>query len=463
MSSSIYSQVNDLVERDFSFYLEELKKLVKIPSISFNGFDKKHIADCANAVAELFKKTDFQSVKLLDTGTDSPAVFAEMKGFGTAPVILLYAHYDVQPQMQEDRWHSPPFEPQIRNERLYGRGAADDKAGIIANLAAALTARKLKEGKNFPTLKFLIEGEEEAGSPNLEKLLSKYKDELKCDAAIICDVANFSEKIPAVVASLRGMLAVEIEVRSMNAPLHSGMWSGAIPDAVQGLCKMLSSLTDENGKIAIKGMPTEPALENSVAESYEKISEQYGEEELRKESELFPKTQLLTSEIIKSMWRDQTLTITTIQAGDRKNAGNVLQNSAWARISLRLTPGTDLEIAKFALLEHLKAVVPWGLELSIKVEGGSAPAWETKTEHRFFQKMLSALETGYGEKPLITGCGASIPLVPALEKAFAIPLLLIGIEDPLTNAHGENESVSLDSLKKTIVSETVFFLECGNP
>jgi len=375
--------------------------------------------------------------------------------------VLLYAHYDVQPPMRENLWLSPAFEPQIRSDRLYGRGAADNKAGIIIHLAAALIAKKIL-GKNHPTLRFLIEGEEESGSPNINTLLKECKN-IESSVAIVCDSSNWDEITPAIVSSLRGMLAMEIEVKSMEKPLHSGIWSGPIPDAAQGLSHILASLTDRNGNIKVKLPGTLPLAKN-IQESFARMSKIYGYEELKKECELQDETQILTKEkdILKSLWRSHSITVTAMEAGGRKNAGNVLQNSAWARVSLRAAPGSDLKKILKSIEKHIKNVCPWGLKLSIKIEDGMSEPWETKTEHEFFKKMLEALEKGYGKKALITGCGASIPMVAALSGAFKdMPILLTGAQDPKTNAHSENESVSLAVLKKAILSEILFFASLG--
>jgi acetylornithine deacetylase/succinyl-diaminopimelate desuccinylase-like protein len=431
----------------FESHVETLKNLVRIPSISFSGFDQCNIKKCADAVFELFKKNNFDEVRFLGNMAN-PAIFAELKGNPNLPSALLYAHYDVQPPMRENLWISPAFEPQIRNGRLYGRGTADDKAAIIVHLAAALIAKKAL-GKNCPTLKFLIEGEEECGSPNINALLKECKN-LKSSVAIVCDSSNWSEKIPAIVSSLRGMFALEIEVKSMERPLHSGTWSGPIPDAAQGLSRILASLK----------APKAPPLSKSILESFAEMSKSYGYKELKKECSLLRETQFMAGEkdILKSLWREPSITVTAMEAGGRKNAGNVLQNSAWARVSVRVPPGMDMGSVLKQSKKQIEAACPWGLKLSIKTEGGMAIPWETKTEHKFFKKMLEALEKGYCKKPIITGCGASIPMVAAMSKAFkAMPLLLTGIGDPHANAHGENESVSLAVLRKAILSEVMFF------
>ncbi|MDR2553822.1 MAG: M20/M25/M40 family metallo-hydrolase [Fibromonadaceae bacterium] len=442
MQKQIETELNAIFESQVKI----LEDLVKIPSISFEGFDPSNIKKCADAVFELFKENNFDEVRFLGKQTN-PAVFAELKGNPNLPSVLLYAHYDVQPPMRENLWLSPAFEPQVRDGRLYGRGTADDKAAIVVHLAAALIAKKML-GEDCPAIKFLIEGEEECGSPNITALLKECKN-LKSSVAIICDSSNWNEVTPAIVSSLRGMVALEIEVKSMEKPLHSGTWSGPIPDVAQGLSHILASLK----------LPKAPPLAKNILESFTEMSKSYGYKELKKEGSLLNKTQILVKEkdILKSLWRDATITVTAMEAGSRKNAGNVLQNSAWARVSIRIPPGMDIKKVLEQIKKQIKDACPWGLNLSIKTESGMATPWETKTEHIFFKKMLNALKEGYGKKPLITGCGASIPMVAAISKAFkGMPVLLTGIGDPKANAHGENESVSLAVLKKAILSEILF-------
>jgi len=417
-------------------YIKILKDLIKIPSISFDGFDNNNVKRCANAVFNLFRAHKFDKVRFLGEKTGKPAVFAQLNGNPKLPSVLLYAHYDVQPAAPD------AFNPYIKNGRLYGRGSADDKAAVILHLTAALIA-KTALGNDCPTIKILIEGEEECGSPNLSTLLKECK-ELKSDVAIVCDSSNWDETTPAIVNSLRGVLSLEVELKSMAKPLHSGLWSGPIPDVAQGLAHILTKLE----------LPKHSA----------KAQMPYSAKRLRQECELLGKTQILVkeSEILTSLWKQPSITVTAIEAGNRKLAGNVLQNTAWARISIRIPPGMDVKKVLSTIKKNIEASCPWGLTLSIKTEKGISEPWETKTDNKFFKKMLVALQKGYGKKAVVMGCGASIPMVAALSKAFkGMPVLLTGVEDPKSNAHGENESVSLDVLSKAIVSEALFFATLG--
>src|SRR5574344_1851319 len=246
------NNIEQAFEKLFPYYLDQLKELVKIPSISFDSFDIKEVIRSAESVKELFEKAGFSHVQFLMPPSGKPSVFAEMQTSKERPTILLYAHHDVQPEMRRELWQSDPFQPEERDGRLYGRGTADDKAGIIVHLAAVSLARELW-GKDAPNFKFLIEGEEEAGSSGLEVLLAEHQDLLKADAVIVADLNNIEKGTPCITTSLRGMSAIEVSLTSTETPLRSGSWSGPIPDPAQALCRIITSLTNDNGDILIEG------------------------------------------------------------------------------------------------------------------------------------------------------------------------------------------------------------------
>jgi len=442
--------------------VEDLKTLCKIPSVSFPDYDHRELDRSAQAVASLLTRMGFPEVQVVrnpgkDVGTGgSPAVLAAWGHDALRPTILLYAHHDVQPEMRIERWVSEPFEPTVRAGRLFARGAADDKAGVLVH-AAACAALHSTDASALPNIRILIEGEEEVGSVGLEELLRTHCEFLKSDVAIVADLGNFATGVPALTASLRGMVALEIEVRSMERSVHSGIWSGPVPDVVQGLCKMIASLTDERGNIVVPGILAAviPPDAQTLA-SYRSLD--IRENIFRAELGLKPGVQLRVpeSEIALAQWRQPSLTVTTIEAGNRKTAGNVLLDSAWARLSIRLVPGMEWKTVVAQVSAHLRKNCPWGLELSIVSDAG-ADAWVTPTSHPAFQHMLAALEAGYGTPARIIGCGASIPGAPLFSEALGdIPVLLTGLEDALANAHGENESLDLEDFRKAILAEAEF-------
>jgi len=234
-------------------YLDDLKALVRIPSISFPGFDAAAVKQNAGAVADLLSKSGLSDVRVLDVGIGHPSVFGQWTGAPGKPTLLLYAHHDVQPIGKSELWLTPPFDPSERNGRLYGRGASDDKGGVVMH-ASAVHAY-LKAAERLPiNIKLLIEGEEEIGSTNLFKLLKSHQELFSADAVLIADGGNFDSAIPSVTASLRGIITVNVEVRSLSTSVHSGTWGGPLPDPVLALSKMLASLVDDEGKPSIPGL-----------------------------------------------------------------------------------------------------------------------------------------------------------------------------------------------------------------
>ncbi|MBR4558471.1 MAG: M20/M25/M40 family metallo-hydrolase [Fibrobacter sp.] len=438
-------------------YIDTLSDLVRIPSISFDNFDQKHVLESAEKVKELFLLAGLTNVQFLLPPSGRPSVYGESLTSPDKPTVLLYAHHDVQPPMREALWNTKPFEASLQGDRLYGRGTSDDKAGIVTHLAALEQVRAWK-GNEGPNLKFLIEGEEESGSAGFETILTKNAELLKCDAVIVADLGNFAKGTPSITTTLRGMSAVNVEIRAVKAPLHSGSWSGPIPDPGQALCHMITSLTDGKGKILIPHFedtlvpPTEAELE-----SYKSLG--MTEKIFRNDGGILDRVQLKVpeNEILLSLWRRPSVVVTAMEIGNRLNAGNVLQDTAYARIGIRLAPGMDANIATQQVVEFLQEKVPYGLECNITTEDGANP-FVTDTTHPFFKKMSESMSIAYNAETKFIGCGASIPGAELFRNTFGnIPILLTGLEDPECNAHGENESLYLPDFEHGIVAETLFF------
>lgn len=453
MNETLPARIHEMFPR----YVELLKALIRIPSISFDHFDQAEVHRSAQAVKTLFESYGFTNAQFLTPRSGRASVFAELKTHPDNPTVLLYAHHDVQPTMREPLWESAPFAPEVRNGRLYGRGAADDKSGIILHIAAVSQALAVC-GDRMPNVKFLIEGEEECGSSGFGELLENNKALLQADAVIIADLSNFSAGTPSITTSLRGMSAVSVIVKSVKAPLHSGSWSGPIPDPVQALCKMVASLTDAEGNILVEHFNdgiAEPTAEE--LESYKALH--YTEETFRKESGMLPGTKVLGGKdsILETLWRKPSLVVTAFEAGSRNQAGNVLQDSAYARIGIRLAPGMQTERATRLLEEHLKRNCPDGLTLTLIPEDGANP-FTTDVSHPYYALMKAAMTKAYGTEAKYIGCGASIPGAQLFRDTLGdIPILMTGLEDPECNAHGENESLGLQDFERGIVAEALFF------
>lgn len=452
-------QLKNSIHEKMPEYIEKLGQLVQIPSISFDNFDQKYVLESAEAVKKMFLMAGLTNVQFLLPPSGRPTVYGESLTSPDKPTVLLYAHHDVQPPMREALWNTKPFEATLSDDRkrLYGRGTADDKAGIITHLAALEQVRALK-GNDGPNLKFIIEGEEESGSAGFENILKENAELLKADAVIIADLGNFAKGTPSITTTLRGMSAVSVVLKSTKAPLHSGSWSGPIPDPGQALCRIIASLTDGNGKILIPHF--EDTLVPPTAEelaSYKSLG--MTEKIFRNDGGVLDSVQLLVpeDEILLANWRRPSITVTAMEVGSRLNAGNVLQDSAYARIGIRLAPGMDADVATQQLVEFLRKQVPNGLECEIVTEDGANP-FVTDTDHPFFKLMSSSMAKAYGSPTKFIGCGASIPGAELFRNTLGnIPILLTGLEDPECNAHGENESLYLPDFESGIVSEALFF------
>jgi len=432
-----------------------LDELVRIPSISALPEHRDDVRRGAERTAELLSEAGLEHVQLLELEGVHPYVTGSWLHAGPdAPTVLLYAHHDVQPVGPPERWASEPFTPTERGGRLYGRGSADDKAGILAHVAAIrawLTAR----GELPVNVKVIIEGEEELGSPNLTAFLERYGDLLRADVIVLTDLVNHKIGWPSLTTTLRGMADVRVRVRSLEQPVHSGMWGGAVPDAFTGTIALLATLHDADGAIAVPGF-ADDVRPLSDAERGRLNALDEDPDELREEVRMLDGVRFVGDpgrSLFERLWAQPTITPVGMDVPSVANAANTLLSDVETKLSCRLAPGQDPDRALQALTDHLVANAPWGMRVEVSL-GERNPAWVMEPGGPAWDAAVDAMTAAYGREPAVLGCGGSIPFVEPFSDAFdGAPCLLVGIEDPASNAHGDDESLHLEDFAKACLAE----------
>jgi acetylornithine deacetylase/succinyl-diaminopimelate desuccinylase-like protein len=432
--------------------LADLGALVRIPSIAWPAFDQTQLQRSAEAIADLAREIGvFDSVEIARAGipgTDElgqPAVLAVRRARNGRPTVLLYAHHDVQPPGEESLWESPPFEPTVRGGRLYGRGAADDKAGVMAHLAS-LRALAAALGDDFDLgVALFIEGEEEYGSRSFATFLSDHADVLRSDVIVVADSGNWDEKTPALTVSLRGNARFTLRVRTLDHASHSGMFGGAVPDAMLATVKLLATLWDDDGAVAVDGLQERDAA-----------TPDYTEQTLRSETGLLDGVSPIgTGSFLGRIWNKPSVTITGIDATSVEAASNTLAPETSVVISARVAPGQRAEDAYAAIEAHLRAHAPFGAQLEFSdVDCGDA--FLVDTSGWAVDDVRDAFREGYGVESVDVGVGGSIPFIADLVRENpGAQILVTGVEDPHSRAHSPNESLHLDTFRKAVVSEAL--------
>lgn len=428
------------VERVLPSAIADLHRLISIPSISSMPEHDADVAACADAVSGLFRDLGASEVKLLDGG-GKPAVWANFPGPEGSPTVLLYAHYDVQPTGDADAWTSPAFEPTERDGRLYARGSADDKGGVALHVAAL----RVFNGKPPVGVKVFIEGEEEVGSPSMPTLLDRYRDELAADVYVVADSVNWEVGKPSLTTSLRGVAACEVTVSTLAEGLHSGQFGGVVPDALTALCRLLATLHDEAGNVAIEGLVSGPGP-----------GLDYPEDRLQEETGLLEGvSQTGDGSVVERMWFKPSASVLAIDATPVAKASNTLVPSARAKVSVRLAPGQDPAAAARALEEHLRSNAPWGARVEIDSEQAGAPSRITLDGPRA-EAARAAFREAFGVDAVEIGCGGSIPIVAEFADRNPGALVLVtAVTDPNSRMHGIDESLDLGDFAKAALAETL--------
>ncbi len=440
-----------------------LEELVRIPSISVSPEHAGEVRRSAHATARLLESAGLERVRLLELDGAHPSVTGEWLHAGDdRPTVLLYAHHDVQPVGTAHRWTSPPFEPVERDGRLYGRGAADDKAGVLAHVAAIRAWLEATGGLPV-NVRVIVEGEEEIGSPHLGAFLERYGPELAADVIVLTDLTNWKVGWPGITYALRGMAEAVVTVRTLDQPVHSGMWGGAVPDALTAMVRLLATLHDEHGAVAVPGFADDVrAMSDDERSRLEALDAE--PDELRREVRLRPGVSFNgaaepESGLLERLWMRPTITPTGMDVPSVAQASNTLLSEVTVKLSCRLAPGQDPDRAVECLRAHLSTAAPWGAEVEVRL-GERNRAWAMEPGGPAWDAAVAAMTAAYGRAPAPMGCGGSIPFVEPFSEAFGgAPCLLVGVEDPGSNAHGEDESLHLADFASACLTEALLFAE----
>ncbi len=437
--SNMHDDLRQAIDVHFDETVETLTELVRIPSVSATPDTACDVRRSADAVLALMVKHGFSNAEILEVEGSHPAVFGEISAPDGAPTILLYAHHDVQPVGVG--WTTNAFDPQEIDGRLTGRGSADNKAGVVTHLAAV----QAHNGKPPVGVKLFIEGEEEVGSAHLVEFLDRYGDQLAADVIVIADSGNWRVGVPSLTTSLRGLVDCEVEVRVLVSGQHSGMLGGAFPDALMTMSRLLATLHDKAGNVAIPGLV-----------SFDSPPLDLIEEELRRVAGAVEGLEIIgDGSLTSKIWSQPACSILAIDAPRTDEAINAIVPSAKAKISLRLAPGDEATRAMAAMVTHLESNVSWGAEVTI-TPGAMADAYQLDTMDPAYDAYRTAFAEAWGCEAVEMGVGGSIPFVAAFSERYPdATILLTGVADPTSNIHGPDESVSLNDLKKACLAEAI--------
>jgi acetylornithine deacetylase/succinyl-diaminopimelate desuccinylase-like protein len=426
---------------------QELTELVAFTSVAdFGQFPRSESEGAARWVADALRAEGFEDVALLDTPDGTQSVYGYLPGPAGAKTVLLYAHYDVQPPLDETAWLTPPFELTERDGRWYGRGAADCKGGLIMHL---LALRALKANGGVPvSVKVIAEGSEEMGTGGLEQYAEAHPELLAADTIVVGDAGNFRLGLPTVTTTLRGMTMLRVQIDTLVGNLHSGQFGGAAPDALGALIRVLDSLRAEDGSTTVDGLTSDAVWDGL----------QYDEQQFRADAKVLDGVELIGSGTVADrIWARPAVTVLGIDCPPVVGATPSVQSSARALISLRVPPGVDAAEATKLLQAHLEAHTPWGARLHSE-QVGQGQAFSADTTSPAYEAMARAMTEAYpGQEMQYAGQGGSIPLCNTLAALYPdAEILLIGLSEPEAQIHAVNESVSPEELERLSVAEALF-------
>ena len=442
-------------------WMEELFEFLRIPSVSTDPQRSSDVATAADWLSGKLREAGCEEVEVWPT-PGHPVVYGAWRGAGDdAPTLLVYGHYDVQPEEPVDLWDTPPFEPTIRDDKLFARGSADDKGQLYIHVKA-LEAWLRTTGSCPTNVVFLIEGEEEVGSTNIEAVVRERQEQLACDAVMISDTTMFAAGLPSITYSLRGIAYMQLDVFGARGDLHSGSFGGAVVNPAEALSRMLASCRDpESGEITI------PGFYDDVVPLTEAEREQWKSlpfDEARYRDELGVDALLHDGDfgVLERTWARPTFEVNGLLSGfTGEGSKTVLPARAMAKVSMRLVADQDPARIMDAAEAHFRAVAPPGVRVEITRMQGGKP-WLTPCDHPVILAAGRALQRGFDADPVFIREGGSIPLVGLLEDLFGVPAVLMGIGLPDENAHAPNENLDVDNFYGGIASAAYFLEELGN-
>ena len=448
--------VIDFINVNRDRYLEELKALLAIPSISALPEHAGDVKRCAEWCGDEMRRIGLQNVRLIDT-PGNPVVYGDWLGAPGAPTILFYGHYDVQPVDPLELWESPPFEATIRDGEIYARGSADDKGQVFMHFKA-VEAHLKQNGKLPVNIKFILEGEEEVGSVNLDNFIRAHKSELGADVVVISDSGMFARGVPSICYGLRGLVYFQIDLRGSSTDLHSGSFGGAVANPAMVLAQMLAQMKDRGGRIKIPGFYDEVVpLQEEEKQAWATLP--YNEKKYKKDfgiPKVFGETGYTT---LERTWARPTFEVNGLLSGfTGEGAKTVLPAVAMAKVSMRLVPNQTPDKIAELFEAHVRDITPKTMGLTITRMHGGKP-WMTSYDNPFVQAAGRAIERGFGRKPVFTREGGSIPVVSTFQEELGLPSVLFGVGLPDENAHAPNEKLDVANFHGGIISSAMLYEE----
>ena len=450
--------VIDFINTNRDRYVDELKAYLAIPSISALPDHADDVKKCAQWTADELRRIGLENVRLIDT-PGYPVVYGDWLHTEGAPTILFYGHYDVQPVDPLDEWESPPFEATVREGEIYARGAVDDKGQVFMHFKA-VEACMTQNGQLPVNIKFILEGEEEVGSANLDDFVREQKDELVADVVVISDSPMFDRGIPSICYGLRGLTYFQIDLRGSKTDLHSGSFGGAVANPAFVLAQILNQMKDRSGRVKIPGFydDVRPLRD---AERAEFAHLPFNERRYRTDLGA-PKLQGETGyTTLERLWGRPTFEVNGLLSGfTGEGAKTVIPAVAMAKVSMRLVPDQDPETIAKLFEAHIRKIAPKTVELKVTRMHGGKP-WMTDFDNRFVQAAGRAIEKGFGRKPVFNREGGSIPVVSTFQEVLGLPSVLFGVGLPDENAHAPNEKLDLTNFHNGIIASSVLYEEIG--